>query len=104
MPLTSMATPVAQVPVPPAAPAAPQVHVVPEKNVSNSSLTGFFASFDPIMRPIANVCSTMREIRRSLALPNLGTVEKMQNEVKMVQTANFQFEGARASPGKWGSC
>ena len=69
MPLTSMATPVAQVPVPPAAPAAPQVHAVPEKTVSNSSLTGFFASFDPIMRPIANVCSTMREIRRSLALP-----------------------------------
>ena len=96
MPLTSMATPVAQVPVPPAAPAAPQVPAVPEKTVSNSSLTGFFASLDPIMRPIANVCSTMREIRRSLALPNLGTVEKMQNEVKMVQTSNFQFEGARA--------
>ena len=96
VPLTSMATPVAQVPVPPAAPAAPQVHAVPEKTVSNSSLTGFFASLDPIMRPIANVYNTMREIRRSLALPNLGTVEKMQNEVKMVQTANFQFEGARA--------
>lgn len=87
-----MATPVAEVPVVP----TPQVNVVVEKPSAEKTLSNFFTMMDPLVRPVADTFSKMREIRRSLALPNLGTVEKMQNEVKMVQTTNFQFEGARA--------
>ena len=88
--------------VPPATAApAKEVHVVPVPTDAaqpqvTSTLRSYFMTLDPLVRPFANVWAAMREGRRELNLPNLGTVEKLQNEVKAVQTTNFQFEGARA--------
>lgn len=71
------------------------VVVVPQPTLW-SSLTSYFSSFDPVVRPVADAFANMQQIRKSLNLPNPGSIEKMQNEVKAVQTTNFQFEGARA--------
>ncbi|WFD23435.1 translocase of outer mitochondrial membrane [Malassezia equina] len=83
-------------PVPPPSPVAPQDLVVVQQPSVEKSLKSYFTGLDPIVRPVKEVFAKMSEIRHSLNLPNLGTVEKMQNEVKMVQTTNFQFDGARA--------
>ena len=62
--------------------AHPEPVVVLEKPTIEKSLFNYFASLDSIVRPVADACTKLQEIRRSLNLPNLGTVEKMQNEVK----------------------
>lgn len=69
-------------PVPPPSPVAPQDLVVTQKPLVEKSLNSYFAGLDPIVRPVKELFGKMSEIRHSLNLPNLGTVEKMQNEVK----------------------
>lgn len=69
-------------PVPPPSPVAPQDLVVVQQPSVEKSLKSYFTGLDPIVRPVKEVFAKMSEIRHSLNLPNLGTVEKMQNEVK----------------------
>ncbi|PKI84487.1 translocase of outer mitochondrial membrane [Malassezia vespertilionis] len=61
-----------------------------------ATLRSYYSALDPVLRPVTDAWQALRERRKALNLPNLGTVEKLQAEVKMVQTTNFQFEGARA--------
>ncbi|WFC97399.1 translocase of outer mitochondrial membrane [Malassezia yamatoensis] len=92
-------TPVQPAPQPgmnPAQPPVVQPVVVVEQPTLWSSLTSYFAKMDNVFRPISDTFGEMRRIRQHLQLPNPGSVEKMQNEVKAVQTTNFMFEGARA--------
>jgi len=46
--------------------------------------------------PFTNIYSRFDAWRTALDLPNPGTVENMQKEVKTVHLANFAFDGARA--------
>ncbi|KAI3618451.1 hypothetical protein CBS9595_002814 [Malassezia furfur] len=77
-------------------PAVVQPVVVVEQPTLWSSLTSYFARMDSVFRPVSDAFGELHRIRKTLNLPNLGSVEKMQNEVKAVQTTNFMFEGARA--------
>lgn len=77
-------------------PVAVQPVLVVKQPTLWSTLTSYFSALDPMLRQAANSLSEMQHVRRNLGLPNLGTVEKLQNEVKAVQTNNFLFEGARA--------
>ena len=78
------------------APAAPVVttpaqampHAVDSEKTAvslDSSLSRYFSALDPIVRPVADVFAKMGDIRRSLNLPNLGKIERLQNEVKGTQ-------------------
>lgn len=63
----------------------PEVVPVPvamERSSLTASLRSFYTSLDPVFRPFSDVYATLRELRRELNLPNPGTVEKLQNEVK----------------------
>jgi len=51
--------------------------------------------FAPIS-PLANAYSRFSSWRTALALPNPGTVENLQKEVKTTHLTNFIFDGARA--------
>ncbi|WFD30681.1 translocase of outer mitochondrial membrane [Malassezia sp. CBS 17886] len=89
----STPTPTADVAVVPV-PVAEEIDAVVV--VKPSMWASLASALDPIVRPVSETIAQMKDIRRRLDLPNLGTVEKLQNEVKAVQTGNYLFEGARA--------
>lgn len=62
-----------------APPAAPTSAPVPQLG---NTLASYFASLDPILRPVGDAFRTLSDVRKSLDLPNPGAVEKLQNEAK----------------------
>ncbi|KAH7926323.1 hypothetical protein BV22DRAFT_1104412 [Leucogyrophana mollusca] len=53
-------------------------------------------SLIPGIAPLTNVFSRFSQWRKSLDLPNPGSVENLQKEVKTTHLTNFIFDGARA--------
>lgn len=81
-----MAAPVTDT-VAPAIPQAPQVALPAASTPApvpqlGSTLGSYFASLDPILRPVGDAFRTLSDVRKSLDLPNPGAVEKLQNEAK----------------------
>ncbi|CCM02073.1 uncharacterized protein FIBRA_04150 [Fibroporia radiculosa] len=54
----------------------------------------------PSGSPLANLYNRLASWRRSLELPNPGTAENLQKEVKTTLLTNFFFDGARADLSK----
>ncbi|KAI0273639.1 eukaryotic porin-domain-containing protein [Gloeopeniophorella convolvens] len=54
------------------------------------------SSLPTVLSPLANVYSRFSSWRTALGLPNPGTVENLQKEVKSTHLSNFIFDGARA--------
>ncbi|KAG1753469.1 eukaryotic porin-domain-containing protein [Suillus lakei] len=54
------------------------------------------SSYTSALSPLTNAFSRFSQWRKSLDLPNPGTVENLQKEVKATHLTNFMFDGARA--------
>ncbi|KAH7889672.1 eukaryotic porin-domain-containing protein [Phlebopus sp. FC_14] len=54
------------------------------------------SSYFAAISPLTSVFGRFSEWRKSLDLPNPGTVENLQKEVKLTHLTNFMFDGARA--------
>ncbi|KIJ57686.1 hypothetical protein HYDPIDRAFT_163894, partial [Hydnomerulius pinastri MD-312] len=54
------------------------------------------SSYMSAISPLTSVLGRFSEWRKSLDLPNPGTVENLQKEVKLTHLTNFMFDGARA--------
>ncbi|KAF9246498.1 eukaryotic porin-domain-containing protein [Melanogaster broomeanus] len=54
------------------------------------------SSYLSAISPLTGVFTRFSEWRNSLDLPNPGTVENLQKEVKLTHLTNFMFDGARA--------
>ncbi|KAG2753207.1 hypothetical protein P692DRAFT_20845921 [Suillus brevipes Sb2] len=54
------------------------------------------SSYPSALSPLTSVFSRFSQWRKSLDLPNPGTVENLQKEVKSTHLTNFIFDGARA--------
>ncbi|KAI0006040.1 eukaryotic porin-domain-containing protein [Russula compacta] len=54
------------------------------------------SSLFPTFSPLGNAYSRFSSWRAALGLPNPGTVENLQKEVKTTHLTNFIFDGARA--------
>lgn len=81
---------------PPAVPDFVPEHKAFPVPAKENQARNMFAFADPIVRPIANVLSTIQQSRERLGLPNPGTVEHLTKEVKSTHLSNFFFDGARA--------
>lgn len=89
-PFPQLATPGAA----PGEPLAEQLHLPPQSDRANaaegaSAPYGFFT-------PLVNAAGRLHAKRKHLDLPNPGTIENLQREIKATHLANHFFDGARA--------
>ncbi|KAI0082793.1 hypothetical protein K474DRAFT_1633154 [Panus rudis PR-1116 ss-1] len=63
----------------------------PESSSSSSAVSNI-----PVLSQVAGLYNRFSSWRQSLDLPNPGTVENLQKEVKSTHLTNFFFEGGRA--------
>ncbi|KAF9227893.1 hypothetical protein BS17DRAFT_693432 [Gyrodon lividus] len=68
-------------------------HNDPSPSLSQPPKTSSYLS---TIAPITNLFGRFSEWRKSWDLPNPGTVENLQKEVKLTHLTNFMFDGARA--------
>lgn len=79
----------------PDSPLDEQLHLPQASNCPVSAAEGRRAPFG-FLTPLAEAAARLHSARRHLDLPNPGSIENLQREVKATHLANHFFDGARA--------